>query len=209
MWKLIIPVFLMWSCGSQDGNQSLDTAQNSEEKTVTNIDGKEEVFSIISESSKKPECLEGNDSQLIYVADTEEFQACQALSWITIDIKGKDGVDGKDGQDGETTILSNTEWIDPVDGKKWFITGPFDMTVKPCAAPYRMPTAQELTSAIYHGLTNGLAPTKDAAWHKDSPSSMSVGGGGYYSVVLLPSGEYGSRQSSSPQQVYCMNDQNA
>ena len=51
-----------------------------------------------------PECGEDTIGRLYYIESSEKFEACTSNGWITVDIKGEDGVDGVPGQDGQDGV---------------------------------------------------------------------------------------------------------
>lgn len=46
----------------------------------------------VANDDQLPACAAANDKQLVYVKSTGVFKSCEAGNWLSIDIKGKDGL---------------------------------------------------------------------------------------------------------------------
>jgi hypothetical protein len=46
----------------------------------------------VATDAELPSCASANDKQLVYVKTSGAFKSCDAGQWVTIDIKGKDGM---------------------------------------------------------------------------------------------------------------------
>lgn len=109
-----------------------------------------------------PECLEINDSQLIFVIDENAFYTCKQLAWKRIEIKGESGTKGDKGDKGDagvnTNIYQNASitnvWVDAITGYEWVIgaAGNVGELATRCTGDYRAPTRQEAVIAANDGL---------------------------------------------------------
>jgi hypothetical protein len=94
-----------------------------------------------------PACEEGNDKQLVYVIDEEQFYTCESSEWTEIDVT--------------TEALGSNEFKDPVTGYLWFIGGKVTkgFITSACDGDYSAPSEAELTAAAEHGLVH-----EDGIW---------------------------------------------
>jgi hypothetical protein len=65
-----------------------------------NDQGEAPIALAVADNDARPECTDGNESQLIYVIAKKTFQVCHGGSWGAIEIAGKDGEKGEAGEDG-------------------------------------------------------------------------------------------------------------
>lgn len=67
--------------------------------------------------------------------------------------KGDVGPSGPAGKDGKTIVVSPSMWFDPVEQKYWFTasTGNYSQAVKACTGNWRLPSYNELDTAMVRG----------------------------------------------------------
>lgn len=92
----------------------------------------------VADAYNLPPCNEVAEGWIVYLKTEAQFEVCAGGGWLTVDIKGKDGVNGKDGVAGVSVAgakgdkgdtgtpgigvpqLGDT-WFDPDTGKGWRI----------------------------------------------------------------------------------------
>jgi hypothetical protein len=104
----ILVSFLLLSCGTANNN----SASKNESATADNS-----LYMYTAESDL-PECIEALQDKLAYIKTDSVFKLCDVSEWVTVDLRGKDGVDGKDGANGENgaanTIVSTVNCFSPL-----------------------------------------------------------------------------------------------
>lgn len=140
---LFLSIF-MYGCGSE-----FDAVKNKE-------DSKAEDDSSLNQSqaldtvSDLPECVKKIKKQLVYVRDEEQFYVCED-EWEVIDISTLPAKSSKVAVEEEDTINS---WVDAVSEIKWLLggSGNFSQATDACSGKYRLPSKDEATSAVLHGI---------------------------------------------------------
>jgi hypothetical protein len=99
---------MLWACGSDD-----DSAGGSSDKGPRTLSLK--TYEDI------PTCDASNENQLVYIKDQETFYECSLGEWVSVNIKGHDGIDGVNGIDGSNGIdgangIDGTNGANGVDG---------------------------------------------------------------------------------------------
>lgn len=191
---LILSSLILTSCGVVEsipakgtGDQKTlsDKAQPSEAQTPLVKKQSFETALLIAEGEIIPDCSKDNKSQLIYVTDLEQFQACNGNKWQVINIAGKDGKDGKDGHDGkngtdgingksgaDAPIVAANQWLNPLTKKYWLRTGIITNSqlnsVCGTDGTWSLASGQVLLTAISQGMGQALPSELHRAWNGDS-----------------------------------------
>jgi len=124
------------------------------------------------------DCNDQNLRQLVYVLSEERFYVCDLDGWSEIDINGKDGQDGSNGENGIDGIdgesgengrdYNSSDWIDPVNGRVWYIGGITNIHWAICDEGYKFPDRAQISVAARRGLfahTKSLGYDTIDAWY--------------------------------------------
>lgn len=199
MKYIIASLALLTACGTDSSSNTSSRGESAPSGMVISSEEAEDSGSFYAATEADlPVCDKGTYGRLVYIGSTDSFKACQTGGYISVTIKGKDGKDGASATGAQA--LSDNEWVDPFDGKKWVFASPgiYANTSICAAGGYHMPTSTELISACMHGAFKVAAQKIGAlstahAWHSIS--------GGYVDSSACST----STQSTSlPSQIFCV-----
>jgi hypothetical protein len=149
----------MVGCGADDSKEKAAEEYDQQAKVDGEDDEKEVVLEYrragermalaVDDTKDVPECESLNDRQLVYVKKTDEFFSCEDGEWLEVDLKGPKGDPGE-----PAPIIADNMWQDPITEEIFLIAGnaKYPDAQSACAGDYRLPSLDEATTAVLHGL---------------------------------------------------------
>jgi hypothetical protein len=178
---IIALTLILVACGKDE--EAVST-RDTERPVLTEKQADENVSFYAATDADVPACTSKNTGILVYVESTQTFRACQASGYVTVQIKGKDGVSGSNGKDAP--VMQQNQWIDSITGNTWLFasSGSQGTASSTCVGDYRLAQVAELQAACYSGIFSvytqkmGSLPYPQA-W---------TGNGGYFISTACTSG---------------------
>lgn len=155
MKYLIILSLLLQSCGKDS-----DTTDNKAPSPSAAPTSKQPVTAMaVATPADRPDCLAGNNYQLVYVKSEKAFYNCISAVWEAIVIATPvtyTAAKGDKGDKGDQApALPSNVWIDPSSGLQWFIgsaTTNYFFWNESCKNGWRKASITELVEANHRGL---------------------------------------------------------